>query len=63
MERRGKQWQRAVAGGAYHFAQVNGQFFHDHTESPDLPKYAGDVFTRQTTDSLDIWTEGRKKRQ
>lgn len=55
MERRGS-WQRAVPGGAYHFAQVNGQFSHNHTESPELLKYAGDVFTRHTTDlsRLDI---------
>lgn len=61
MERRGKQWHRAVPGEAYHFAQVNGQFFHDHAETPELLKHAGDIFTRQTTDRLGIWKqEGRK---
>lgn len=59
-------WPRAVPGGPYHFAQVDGQFFHDHTESSELLEYAGDVFARQTTDlsRLDIWTrEKRKKKQ
>lgn len=60
---KGKQWQRAVPGGAYHFAQVNRQLFNHHTESPELPKHAGDVFARQTTDRLDIWMEERGKKR
>lgn len=58
---KGKQWQRAVPGEAHHFAQINRHFFHDHTDSPELLKHAGDVFARQTTDRLDIWMERGKK--
>lgn len=61
MERRGRL-ERPGPGGAYHFAQVNGQFSHHHTESRELLKYAGDVFTRQTTDlsRLHIWMQERR---
>lgn len=43
-----------MAHGSYHFVELIRQLFYDHTESLELLKYAGDVLTRETTDSLEF---------
>ena len=48
--------QTLMAFGAYHFAELIRQLFHNHAESLELLKHAGDVLAREAADRLQIWT-------
>lgn len=52
--------QTPRASGTHHSVELGRQLFHNHAESLQLVKHAGDVVTREAADRHQIWMKERR---
>lgn len=52
--------QTLRASGTHHSVELGRQLFHNHAESLQLVKHAGDVVTGEAADRHQIWIKERR---